>query len=190
MAEESHLHTTELWIALPPEASNCEPAFDHHPVLPRWHANGCDLTLLAGSYQGKQSPTKLYSPLVGIDLHSANGCEIELPLDPGFEYGMLCLQGGAARIDDKEQVAANELVYLAPGRNTLRLRLPPNGHALLLGGTPSPQEVLIWWNFVGYDKAVIAQAQRDWEAGHERYGRVVDADGPPMTAPPLPWVGY
>src|SRR5690554_2590737 len=60
LAAEEHLHAAQLWIALPPEASACAPAFDHHPVLPRWSEGGCDFTLLAGEYQGHAAPAKLY----------------------------------------------------------------------------------------------------------------------------------
>src|SRR6185312_12311610 len=66
LSTENSLHAAQLWIALPPEASNCAPAFDHHPDLPVWSDSGCDFTLLAGNYKGYSAPARLYSPLVGM----------------------------------------------------------------------------------------------------------------------------
>jgi len=186
LAQEQQLHATQLWIALPPDSASCEPAFDHHPVLPRWSEGGCNLTLLAGAFKGHRSPVRLYSPLVGIDLASTHGGEVELQLEPGFEYGIVGIEGDT-HIANAERVAVNELAYLGQGRTTLPLRLSPGGRAVLLGGEPWPHEILFWWNFVGHSKAEIAQAQHDWETGHERFGRVDGYDGPPMSAPPLPW---
>ncbi|HUG60024.1 MAG TPA: pirin family protein [Candidimonas sp.] len=185
---EDQLHAAQLWIALPPEVSACAPAFDHHPDLPRWSENGCDFTLLAGSYNAHHAPAKLYSPLVGMDLFSAQGSDILLPLDPVFEYGILTLEG-ETRIGT-QQFAVDELAYLGRGNSELRLQLSPGSRVILLGGEPCAQEILIWWNFVGHNKAEIAQAQHDWEAGSDRYGSIHGYDGPPLTAPPLPWSGY
>jgi len=186
--QEEKLHAAQLWIALPPHASDCDPAFDHHPDLPRGSDAGCDFTLLAGSHQGRSAPARLYSALVGMDVCSAPGGAATLALDPSFEYGVLPLEGEAHV--EEETFAVNELAYLGHGRRELRLRLAPGSRVILLGGEPCDSEILIWWNFVGHDKADIARAQRDWEAGSGRFGQVHGFDGPPLTAPPLPWPGY
>ncbi len=185
---EDKLHAAQLWIALPPEASDCAPAFDHHPVLPKWSEGGCDFTLLAGSYKEHRAPARLYSPLVGIDLFSEQGTDIQLPLDPAFEYGILTLEGDTQI--NTQHFAVDELAYLGSGNSELRLQLSPGSRIILIGGEPWDNDVLIWWNFVGHSKAQIAQAQHDWEAGSERFGAVQGYDGESLTAPPLPWPGY
>ena len=55
---------------MPREAADCAPAFDHHPKLPNWTENDCELTLLAGTYRGHRAPVRLYSPLLCLDLYS------------------------------------------------------------------------------------------------------------------------
>lgn len=185
---EDKLHAAQLWIALPPEATDCAPAFDHHPVLPTWSEAGCEFTLLAGRYKEHHAPARLYSPLLGIDLFSAKGADIPLSLDPAFEYGILTLEG-KIQIND-QSFTVDELAYLGRGSNELRLQLKPGTRVILLGGEPWTNDVLIWWNFVGHSKAQIAQAQHDWEAGSGRFGPIQGYDGEPLTAPPLPWPGY
>jgi redox-sensitive bicupin YhaK (pirin superfamily) len=187
LADERHLHAAQLWIALPSSESQREPAFEHHPELPSWDQQGCHCTLLAGLYAGHSAPTRVYSPLLGIDLHSTAGATLELHLDPAFEYGILPLQGEVQI--QAERFADNQLAYLGRGRDQLSVELAPGSRALLLGGEPFAEETLLWWNFVGHSRAEISQAQLDWQAGHPRFGRVEGYDGAPLVAPPLPWSG-
>lgn len=178
------LHAAQLWIALPSTVSGCEPAFDHYPDLPVWD-DGARFTLLAGSWGPYTAPTRLHSPLVGVDLSCAREVRLNLPLNPAFEYGILPLEGWVEI--GGERFATNELAYLGAGAETLDIRFAAGTRALLLGGEPFAEEILVWWNFVGHSKAEIAQAQRDWETGHARFGRVEGYDGAPLVAPPLPW---
>lgn len=187
LPEGQKLHAAQLWIALPRAASDCEPAFDHYPDLPCWEDSGCRFTLLAGQFADRVAPTRIYSNLLGVDLFSRLGSKQELRLEPEFEYGILPLEGEV--LIQEERYAANELAYLGRGRNALALELSPGGRALLLGGEPFAEEILLWWNFVGHSKAEIAQAQREWEAGDARFGQVVGYDGASLLAPPLPWSG-
>ncbi len=185
---EEQLHAAQLWIALPAEFSDCAPAFEHHPVLPQWSDSGCDFILLAGTYGGHNAPAKLYSPLVGIDLFSAQGAEITLALDTEFEYGILVVQGEA--FINGESFAVNELAYLGRGLSETTLRLNAGSRVIVLGGQPFAEEILLWWNFVGHSKAEIAQAHHDWADQSARFGTVADYDGAPLVAPDLPWRKY
>lgn len=188
VSDGQRLHAAQLWIALPPETAACAPAFAHYPDLPRWAEHGCTLTLLAGRFGDRTMPAHFHTPLVGLDVHAVNGGELALPLAPAFEYGILVLEGeiriGSERFD------IDEFAYLAPGTPDIALSLAPGSRLLLLGGEPFPEPVLMFWNFVGFDKAGIAAAWRSWQAGESRFGRVAGDDGRRLTAPPLPWVGY
>lgn len=185
MPGEHHLHAAQLWIALPFASRDIPPAFDHYPDLPQWTEQGVVITLLAGKMAGRVAPARIYSELMGADLASTEGAALHLTLDPAYEYGLLPLQGNVAV--DNETFAANELAFLEDGRDHVDLTLAPASRILLIGGLPFGSEVLMWWNFVGHDKAEIAQAQKDWEACSERYGHVEGFDGPRLAAPALLW---
>lgn len=188
LGDEHTLHAAQLWIALPEADSHCAPAFDHHPDLPKWSEHGCDFTLLAGAYGGYTAPARLYSPLLGIDLTSTQGAEFRLSLDPNFEYGVFVLEGSA--VLENETFVADELAYLGRDLHEATLHITAGSRAIFLGGKPFANDILMWWNFVGHNRADIAQAQRDWEAGAARFGRVEGYDGAPLIAPELPWSGY
>lgn len=163
LPDQSRLHVTQLWIALPAKNSDCAPVFDHYPDLPVWDDRGCRFTLLTGEFVGYRAPAKQYSPLVGIDLYSAAGAHLDLPLDRGFEYGVLPLDG--AVLINGEHFAINQLAYLGQGWQQNKLQLEVGSRAILLGGAPLDQEIVLWWNFVGHSKQQISAAQYDWEHG-------------------------
>lgn len=184
-AGETQLHAAQLWIALPARMADMAPRFDHYPELPRWSDGGAEAVLLAGNFMGRQSPVQVHTPLVGVDWHAPRDASLTLPLDPAFEYGVMPLTGPATA--QGQALAADELLYLPPGTDALRLELPAGTRALLIGGAPFDEDITIWWNFVGHGKPYIAQAQRDWQAGSARFGAVRGAGGPRLEAPALPW---
>jgi hypothetical protein len=56
--------------------------------------------------------------------------------------------------------------------------------ALLIGGAPFGESVLMWWNFVVRDRDEIVAAREDWEAGR-RFGPVPAYRGERTPAPPF-----
>ena len=184
LADARRLHAAQLWIALPPALADCAPRFEHHPELPRWHEGGCEFTLLAGHFAGRTSPARVHSPLLGLDIQAPRETTLELPLEPGFEYGLLPLEGSLRA--GGEHFATDQFASLGIGAGRLQLALAAGSRVLLLGGAPFSTPVQMWWNFVGHDKAAIARAQRDWESGAARFGPVVGGQDRRLVAPPLP----
>ncbi|ERS87768.1 pirin family protein [Halomonas sp. PBN3] len=188
LPDDPQLHAAQLWIALPHAHRHTAPRFDHYPDLPVWREAGATLTLLVGEFAGREAPTLTFSPLVGMDLAAEHDATLTLPLNPAFEYALLPLEGAPSLAG--EALAVDELAYLGRGRDALELALPAGARALLIGGQPLGEEVLIWWNFVGHSKEEIAAAQREWEAGGERFGRVAGFSFEErLMPPPLPWKG-
>lgn len=185
MPASRELHAVQLWIALPWADRETSPRFDHYPYLPRWEEQGARVTLLTGHYGDHNAPTIAFSPLIGMELRHARGGRFTMPVRPDYEYGLMVLEGTFEV--DGERIAANELAYFGQGRPDIAFDAPPGGLALLLGGEPLHEELLMWWNFVGYDKADIARAQYDWEVRGERFGDVPGHDGERLMPPPIPW---
>ena len=182
---ESVLHAAQLWIALPPAQADSEPSFDHYPELPTWQQDGIRCTLLAGAHADRCAPTRVHTPLLGLELVSSEAASTSLDLNPAFEYGLLPLEG-AVRIG-RERLRDDEFAYLGQGLDRLKLELEAGSRVLLLGGEPFEPPIVMWWNFVGFDRPYIAQAQADWEAGSPRFGRVEGDAGRRLAAPKLPW---
>jgi len=179
------LHAAQLWIALPPDQSDIEPAFDHYPELPRWSDNKIDFTLLAGEFQGHQAPTRIYTPLVGVDLYATAAGRVVLPLNPRFEYGLLPLIGNMSI--NNVDIYTDCFTYMAPGRESLDLSLSEGGRCLVIGGEPYPGTISMWWNFVAPTREYINQAHKDWQAGSDRFPPVPGATHR-LPSPHPPWM--
>lgn len=186
LPDEHHLHAAQLWIALPAADKDCAPAFDHYPDLPGWVDGGVQVILLAGTFAGRTAPSRIYSPLVGLDLSSQGAASIRLAVEPRFEYGILPLEG--AFTINGQAFASNELAYLGRGLDEVELSCTTGSRALLLGGEPFAEDIQLWWNFVGRSKEDIAKALEAWNSRDlERFGEVEGFDGARLTAPALPW---
>jgi quercetin 2,3-dioxygenase len=44
--------------------------------------------------------------------------------------------------------------------------------AILLGGEPFEEPIVMWWNFVGRSRAEIDAAYASWSAQDDRFGKV------------------
>lgn len=179
----------QLWIALPDDKRQIDPAFDHYPGLPVLDRDGFQISVLAGETLGEQAPCRLYSPLSGVDITSPGGTQTTLPLRPDFEYGALLLEGELQL--ENEALRTGQLLYLGRGRDTLHLRADEPARLLLLGGEPFGEEILMWWNFVGRRREEMVAATEAWNHPERDldfgFGEVRGYDGPRMTAPATPW---
>jgi redox-sensitive bicupin YhaK (pirin superfamily) len=180
---DSVLHGVQLWIALPDAVRNMEPVFFHHPDLPTHEQDGVLLTLLAGELFGLQAPTKVYSPLIGLDLQALRKAKTKLPLNKKFEYGVLVLSGSATV--EEETIEPGMLLYLGCGRVSLALTIPAAARVLIIGGEPFDEEILLWWNFVARTRDEIVRATEDWQQ-HRRFGEVKEYVGDRLAAPAVP----
>ncbi|MCB0906613.1 MAG: pirin family protein [Nocardioidaceae bacterium] len=197
-ARTTELHGAQLWVALPDTHRDIEPGFAHHvPALLRH--DGWRARVFVGSLLGETSPVPTYSPLVGAELTLAEGTEVELDLDPTFEYGVLADTGSV--LVDGSELPQHAVGYLPPGAS--RMRLSGRGRStrlLLLGGEPLGEEIVMWWNFVGRTHEEIVAFREEWQrqihdgddlvtTGHRvapgRFGVVSERLGP-IPAPTLP----
>ena len=178
------LHGAQLWVALPDASREIAPAFEHHATLPGWTSDGLTTTVLMGSFGGATSPGTAYTPLVGVDLALAAGADVELPVEPDFEYGLLASSGTATV--EGAPLDRGAMLYLGTGRRTLRVTAAEPTRLLLLGGEPFEEQLVMWWNFVGRSGEEIADYAEQWNAESARFGAVLGYDGERLEAPPLP----
>ena len=85
---------------------------------------------------------------------------------------------------EDQPLAERMLYYLGTTRSDATLSSRHGCRLLVIGGPPFPEQILMWWNFVGRTEDEIAQARADWEAGN-RFGNVTAYRGPRLSAPSL-----
>ncbi|OSC66857.1 pirin [Streptomyces sp. 4F] len=178
------LHGVQLWVALPEEHRGTGRDFQHHAPVPV-ALDGGTVRVFLGSLAGDTSPVTTFTPLLGAEVTLVPGGTVSLDVDTAFEHGVL-VDSGDVRVDGTT-VRPTELGYVAPGRRTLTLTNDSTRTArlVLLGGPPFPEEIVMWWNFIGRSHDEIVQAREDWTKG-DRFGEVHGYDGAPLPAPELP----
>lgn len=184
--DDSSLHGVQLWVALPPEAARGESAFEQHADLPIWQHGGVRARVFVGTLGDATSPATVYTPLVGADLGLEANTHEQLPVDSTFEHAVYVI-AGEMTVDDV-RVGARQLLYIGEGCTSIEMSADAEARAILIGGEPYGEDLVMWWNFVGRSHADIVAARDDWEAGSERFGSVPGHGDDRIPAPPLPGV--
>jgi redox-sensitive bicupin YhaK (pirin superfamily) len=179
----SRIHGVQLWVALPDASRGVEPRFEHHAELPTVLDPTARVRVLAGELAGRASPARTYTPLVGAEVRLEPDAQLTLPLEPDFEHAILALTGPVEV--DGVGLEPGPLLYLGLGRTELSLAAPTGTTALLLGGEPFAERIVMWWNFIGRSHDEIVADRADWMTG-ARFGRVTGYDGDPLPAPEMP----
>ncbi|SOC57190.1 pirin family protein [Ornithinimicrobium cerasi] len=192
---ERILHGVQLWTALPLDAVDVAPTFEHHepePVV----LDGARVRVFLGELglpggRRTSSPVRTFTPLLGAEVRMEPGAELTLDLDPGFEHGLL-LDRGTLSVNGGCMLPVSHLLHEAPGPTSMTLAAGEDGADLiLLGGPPFGEEVVMWWNFIGRTHEDVVAAREQWqsELGHDPDGRFGSFDypgGESLPAPTLP----
>lgn len=162
-ARGASLHGLQLWVALPKEHEEAEPAFVHYPAarLPLFEAGGARGRVLAGSAFGVTSPVKTLSPLFYVDVEIGAGGEVAVP--EGYEERAAYVAEGEIDGDAGPAGAGTLLVFVPGARAVLRASRP--ARVAFVGGAPMDGERHLSWNFVSSSAGRIEQARRDWKEG-------------------------
>jgi redox-sensitive bicupin YhaK (pirin superfamily) len=165
----STLHGIQLWVAQPEATRDGDAAFEHHEELPQIALEGGEGTILVGAYGGLESPARRDTEHVGVELRLRPPGAL-LPLRRDYEHALIVLEG-SLEVDD-QLVEPGALAYLGMQRDECRVGLRAPARALLLGGIPFPERLLMWWNFVARTTAEASEARRQWTDKDERFGIV------------------
>ncbi|KPN22372.1 MULTISPECIES: pirin family protein [Arthrobacter] len=190
------LHGVQLWLALPETSRHTDPRFEHYAPEPV-RGGGWDLRVFLGELAGSASPVRVHSPILGAEICLEPGAVLELDADPRFEYGLLADTGELHF--QGTGVVPGELAYVPTGNTTLRISASADAavRAVLIGGEPLGETIVMWWNFIGRSHEEIVQYRRDWQQhigaeSHpgadpaDRFAVVPNDPLPPLPAPDLP----
>src|SRR4051794_39891492 len=164
------LHGIQLWVAQPEETRHGDAAFEHHAELPQVDFSGAAATVLVGELDSVVSPARRDTDLVGVDIAAGPGADVALPVRRDFEHAVVVLEG--ALTIGGTTLTPGHLGYLGLDRDEIPLHAEEGTRALLLGGVPFPEPILMFWNFVARDRSEMETAWRDWNDDTGRFGRV------------------
>lgn len=152
----------QLWVALPDEAEESDPAFYHVAKndLPVIEDAGLHIRLIAGEAFGKTAPVPVKSKLYYLDVEMDEGAQLLLPGEN--QEGAIYVVSGTLLIDG-QSYKPESFIYVAP-EEIPDIVAKTDCRVMLLGGLPVGRRY-IWWNFVASSKERIEAAKSDWAAG-------------------------
>ncbi len=154
------LHGLQLWLALPEEFEEIEPAFYHTPAdnIPRVEIDGVKICVMMGTAFGLTSPVKTFSPTLFLEVEMADGAEITIP--DYDEIGVYVVKG-STEIDGVLS-PINAMSFTASSAQ--KIKAIGETRLAIIGGTSLGRRFLDW-NFVSSRKDRIEQAKEDWREG-------------------------
>jgi hypothetical protein len=150
---------------------------------------------------------------VGAEILLEPQARLELTVSRFAEHGIL-VDSGALTVDD-QPVPVDHLAYVPTGQDGITLQAADGPvRALLIGGEPLGEQIVMWWNFVARSHEEVVAYRAAWqqeigaEAGGEsgadgeapvggsyadgtpypRFGTFPPDTPAPLPAPPLPHV--
>ena len=178
----SRLSGVQLWVALPEAHRHVEPTFTHLAQVPKIELSGGLIQLFAGTYEGATCPATYYSETIGMEVQLVPNQRISLALKPKFEHAILVMEGDGSI--EGQSLAKKTLYYFGACRDGIEIRSQVGGRFLLIGVSPFPEKILMWWNFVARTPDEIRLAREGWQA-RRRFGDVQGTELTRLSAPDM-----
>ncbi len=167
--QKSTLYGIQTWVALPDDAEETDPRFEHAPkeALPMLEGEGKAVRLILGTGWGERAPVKTFNEMFYADAVLEEGAAI--PLDAEHEDRGLYVVSGEIEIAGTRYEAGRMMVF-RPG-DAITIRATEASRLILLGGETLNGPRYIWWNFVASSREKIEAAKEAWRAGDWAHGR-------------------
>jgi redox-sensitive bicupin YhaK (pirin superfamily) len=164
----------QSWIALPKQAEQIAPHFQHLDAvsLPSVSGEGIGMKLLAGTLHGRQSPATVFSDLFAAEIVLEAGARYRIDGEH-IERAIFVVVGSIEIGGQDGAFGPDNLIVFKPGAEIVVKAQAP-ARFLAFGGEPLPEKRFIRWNFVATDTERIRHAADLWRA--RRFPGVPDDD--------------
>jgi redox-sensitive bicupin YhaK (pirin superfamily) len=179
------LYGIQTWVALPENAEDVAPGFEHveQDRLPMLDGEGKSVRLILGTAYGQSAPVSTFTEMFYADATLAPGAGLPLP-DTHEDRGIYVLEGDIEIAG--QAFEAGRMMVFRPG-DKVSLKAGERGARLiLLGGATLGGPRYIWWNFVASSRERIEAAKADWARADWDDGRFKLPPGDTDEFIPLP----
>jgi hypothetical protein len=162
-ASGGRLSGLQSWLALPLDAEETEPSFEHteRDALPQLDGDGFSLRLAIGTLHGLRAPVKSFSPCFFADVALSLGGTYVLAAE--HEERAFYLVSGEVEIEGVT-FKPGRLIVLRPGAE-VAARAEKPARLIAVGGDILEGPRFVWWNLVSSSRERIHAARADWVAG-------------------------
>lgn len=151
----------QLWLALPEQDEECDPAFYHYDQsdIPEVNIEGVAVRVMIGKAFGVTSPVKYFARTLYLEASLEAGQSLEIPKEE--ERALYVVQGevsvGNVSVSEHHMLILNETDHPIILANQKAVIVVIGGERL--------SERFMEWNFVSSRKERIEQAKSDWKNG-------------------------
>lgn len=158
-----NMHGLQIWVALPVELEQMEPAFSHveEDQIPIWTEGDLQFKLVAGEAFGRRSPVPVFSRLFMLEIKSRTEQSVNIGEQLYGESGLYILKGA---IESEGNIYGPRQLLVAKDTKLCEFTIQKNSTIYIFGGEPFPEERFIDWNFVSTSKELIEEAKQKWKA--------------------------
>ncbi|MFL1483421.1 pirin family protein [Marinobacter sp. LN3S78] len=176
-ATDHVLDGLQLWMALPEDQEETDPAFHHYPDadIPGVEVDGVPVRVMMGSAYGVTSPVKVFAETLYLEAWLQPGQRLTLP---DAEERAVYVARGSVQARDVT-VPQYSMVVLNDEKGVV-IEAREETRIALIGGERFNKR-FIEWNFVSSRRERIEQAKDDW-----RQGRFAKVTGDEEEFIPLP----
>ena len=159
LASGQRVHGLQTWVALPLDAEETEPTFQHYPAgdIPAVSIDGADIRVVLGTAFGVSSPVATRSETLYVEVNLEPGQSVALP--DAEELAVYVVEGSVAI--NREFVDAGVLAILQSGSSG-KVSARTQAKIMFAGGDALEGERIIWWNFVSSSRERLERAKEDW----------------------------
>lgn len=154
-----HLHGLQLWLALPVQHEETEPAFYHYPdaSIPALEVDGVPVRVMMGQAYGARSPVKVFADTLYVEATLKSGQSLSLPdaEERAIYVASGTLQAQHSTITEHAMAVFNR----QPGISVTAME---DTRIAIIGGQVLGER-FIEWNFVSSRQQRIEQAKQDWQ---------------------------
>ena len=170
-ASGQRLHGLQTWVALPTDAEEVEPSFEHYAAedIPAAIVDGAAVRVVLGSAYGLSSPVTTQSETLYVEVILEAGQSVAVP--NAAELAVYVVEGSVAI--GRQRVGAGVLAVLEAGASGT-VTAESAARIMFAGGDALDGERYIWWNFVSSSRERIEQAKKDWR--EQRFAGVPGED--------------
>lgn len=154
------LHGIQVWMALPEQAQEIDPAFAHHPKdeLPVLESKGIKTTVIIGNFEGHTSPVRVLPETLYLEQQLPSGKTSALA--PLVEQRAVYVVNGRVRIADCE-IENGTMAVLGEGTD-VEIVAQEDSRIMIIGGEAFSTRHM-FWNFVHTSEERIEQAKLAWK---------------------------
>ena len=168
-------HGVQLWVNLPSRLKMTSPRYQDiragQVALLRSEDGGALVRVIAGDVAGYHGPGSTHTDISVVHASIAPGAELRLPWPPEYNALAYVLAGSGTVGTERRPVQTGRLAVFGPGdvvtvaADATQDSRTEKLEVLLLGGRPIREPVAAYGPFVMNNRAELAQAFEDYQAG-------------------------